>query len=327
MLVLAAVGFYFSQQNKKSTITESTKAAYDFTIKDTASITKIVIKDKTPSAVTLTRGNGRWMVNNLKPARKVAMADLLETLYRMEMRNFVQEIAKDAVNKRIDVFGKEVEIYTGDQLVKHFFVGTETGDQLGTFMKMAGYPDPFAVHILGFNGYLNTRFFTSSDMWYDRTIWGFDNLEITSASVVYSQTPALSFNINMIEGLPVLTDFEGNEIPTSNEHIKHATQSFFAAFRNTKYEGAIIETDPIFSRKDSLLLGVPFVQITASALSGETHTLQAYRIKAAADTYEEDGLPSVYDPDRMHAFIDGEQFVLVQFYGLKNVMLTINDFL
>lgn len=326
VVVLAAIGIYFGTKTNPKSTTELLKESYAFAVEDTASITRIVMTDKTPASVELIKENNQWLVNGEDLARNDAMEILMETLYRMEMRNFIQENAKKAINQRIDIFGTEVKVYSGESLIKHFFVGTETDDQLGTHMRLADYEDPYAVHILGFNGYLNTRFFTSASMWKDRTIWGFDNIDISKISVEYPSRTDLSFQLEVINGVAQLKNGSDEPVDVSQEHLSHLVPPFLAAFRSTKYEGAIIPSDAIFSRKDSLLNTTPYAVITAWNKKGEKQELSTYRIKAAEDTYDDQGLPAQFDPDRMHAFINKDRFVLVQFYGLKQVLLTLNDF-
>ncbi len=92
VVLLAVAGWLISQRNGSGTLER--KMDYTFTIPDTAAVDKIVISDKRPSSVTLNREDGYWSVNGEFRARKDAINTLLETLNRMQMRNFIEERMK-----------------------------------------------------------------------------------------------------------------------------------------------------------------------------------------------------------------------------------------
>ena len=130
---------------------EALKAQYDFAVPDTSSITKVVIRDKKPSSLTLERTPTGWVVDSENPARKDAIEVLLKTLGEVRLKNFVTESAVPEIEQRMEVYGKWVEVFVGEQRVKHYIVGTETPDMLGTYYKMVGAELPFSVYIQGFN--------------------------------------------------------------------------------------------------------------------------------------------------------------------------------
>ena len=90
--------------SKQSDGLEELKVQYDFAIEDTAAITRVVIRDKKPSEVTLERSSQGWLVNGVFPVRKDAIEVLLETLGNVTLKNFVAKSAVPAVNQRMDVY-------------------------------------------------------------------------------------------------------------------------------------------------------------------------------------------------------------------------------
>ncbi|MDZ7847739.1 MAG: hypothetical protein U5L96_13780 [Owenweeksia sp.] len=91
ILLLGGVAWWLLSDKNKTTTLEDLKEEYSFSISDTSAIDKIVLANKTPSKVTLVRGEKGWLVDGQYPAREGAVNTLLETLHRMEMRNFVAE--------------------------------------------------------------------------------------------------------------------------------------------------------------------------------------------------------------------------------------------
>jgi hypothetical protein len=170
IIVLATVSVWLMMDTNEESTLEDLKEEYRFYVEDTAAIDKIVIFDKTPSRVELTRSEDGWLVDGDHPARDEAVETLLLTLNRMQMRNFIPERMKETVIKRMSVYGKTVEVYADGDLIKTIIVGTDTPDDMGTYMMIQGASAPYAVHMPGFNGFLSTRFFTEPWLWYKRII-------------------------------------------------------------------------------------------------------------------------------------------------------------
>lgn len=312
---LAAAGYFlFKSQNTSGTTSPAN--GYDFAIPDTASITKIVIQDKTPHKVSLTRVNGIWMVDSKVPARADAVDVLLETFHHIDMKSYVPKEARKAVMRRLEVFGKHVEVYSGDKLLKSFTVGTETPDMLGTYMILDGAKEPFAMHLPGFNGYLNSRFFADANQWRKRTIWGFDNKEIKTVQINYRFEPSESIRVEVQNGQPVLYNVNGEKVENPNMGLLY---EFMAAFRNTAYEGAIIESDGIYSKMDSVINAGEMYSVYVEPIKGDAIELKAYRINAKPDTYDINDQPRKWDPDRLYGVINGDTYVLIQNFGMQNV--------
>lgn len=303
---------------------EALKADYTFHVEDTASVDKIIISDKTPNSVTLVRRPDGWVTENGNPVRRDAIEILLETIYRMRLKNFVPESARDVVLKRMASAGKEVKIYSGKRLVRHFYVGTETMDEMGTYMMLKDGKNPYAIFIPGFNGFLSTRFFANEALWLKKTIWGFDNLEISRVTYKNYDEPNNSFVLEVKDGFRL---YNSENAPIAADTIK--TAIYLAGFRTVEYEGVILPQDPIYKRQDSLKASVPAFEITVWSKNGQWKNLKTYHIKASEESSEFYTHMGKYDPDRLHAFITDDQgrqqFVLVQYYGLAPVLFTIHD--
>ena len=322
-IILGGLLLYFLVRTPKDDL-ELLKADYTFHIEDTASIDKIIISDKTPNSVTLIRKSTGWETENGRPVRRDAIEVLLETIYRMRLKNFVPESARDVVLRRMSSAGKEVKIYSGRKLLRHFYVGTETMDEMGTYMMLKEGKNPYAIFIPGFNGFLSTRFFANEALWLKKTIWGYDNLEISKVSYTNFDDPENSFTLEIKDGFQLYTS-AGQTIPADT--IKSAI--YLAGFRNVEYEGAILPQDPIYKRQDSLKASVPAFEITAWKKDGTWKKLTTYHIKANEESAELYTHMGKYDPDRLHAFITdhngNEHFVLVQYFGLSPILFSIHD--
>jgi hypothetical protein len=318
IILLAVAGYLLMQREGKSTLKRTQN--YDFTIKDTAAVDKIIISDKRPSKVTLTRTKRGWMVDGESLARRDAIQTLLLTLNRMEMRNFLPERLKETAIKRMAVHGKKVEVFKNGEPFKTFYVGTESQDEMATYMMIEGSDAPYAVSIPGFNGFLSTRFFANGDLWRSRTIFATPSSRIRKLEVLYPEDPKVSFEVNRFsaDSLYIKRVASGEIMqPVNKVNLK----LFLSTFEKLSYEGAIVSTDAIYAKRDSLLASTPAFVISLTDTEGSEKTLTAFHIKAAPEMAGEDGLPLDYDPDRLHAFINKEKMVLVQYYGLRNALI------
>lgn len=323
VVLLAVAGWLMTGKNDGGTLER--KMDYNFTISDTASIDKIVIKDKSPREVTLTRQGDQWQVNNKFRARKGAVTTLLTTLNRMELRNFIPENLKETVLKRMMVYGKEVDIYKNGKLFKTIYVGTETSDEMATYMMIKGADAPYAVYIPGFNGYLSSRFFTEEHLWKARDITRMDPRNIREITTIFPDSAEASFKIQIFSPDSIfITKLSDGKVLRRVNRVK--TRLYIGAAARMSYEGAILPTDPIWQRRDSLLASEPVFEIIVKDTNGKTTTVDGFAIKAAEGMTDGDGNELRYDLDKLHGFIDKQEMVLLQYAGLEGVIRSVDYF-
>lgn len=324
LIVLAGVAVWvISKNNKKSTLTER-KMDYDFTVEDTSAVDKIVISDKTPSEVTLTRSKSGWMVDGDHRARKDAVEVLLMTLHRMEMRNFIPANLQPTVMKRMSVYGKEVKVYKDGELFREFYVGTESHDEMATYMMIKGSDAPYAVHIPGFNGYLSSRFFTEPYLWRSRDVTYMNPGNIAEVEMIYPDSLHTSFRMKIDPEGSSLTRVSDDKVAGDVDEV--SASLFLAALGNVKYEGTILPSDGIYQRRDSLLASTPVFELEIKDREGKVTNLKGYKIKGPTESFDPELDPPEFDVDRMHGFINEERMVLLQYYGLRHVLRTFDDF-
>ncbi len=326
ILILSGMLYWLSREDSDAGMLKKLKNEYEMQYADTAAVDKIIISDKTPKTVTLIKTQEGWMIENGLKARKDAIDVILETLHRMRLKNFVPQNARDNVIRRMSSAGKEVAVYANGKLVQNFVVGTETMDEMGTYMMKVGADNPYAMHIPGFNGFLSTRFFANELLWTDRTLFGYDNLDIAEVTYQNSEFPNTSFVLKSKNQGFELTDLLQNKT-VEVDTLKAAI--YLASFRTVKFEGVIVEDDDIWARQDSLKASTPVFTLKVTRQSGAYKQLTAYKIKGAVEFEELYGREYDFDPDRVHAFIrqeDGREiFVLAQYFGLGPSLTTLQE--
>lgn len=319
-LIAVAITAYISTRDFGTGSIDNTEESYNFSVEDTAAISRIEISSKEPDEVKLTRDGNRWLVNDKYPARQDAVEVLLETFYGLRLRYIPQDNAVDNILSRMASYGKEVKVYQGDELVQHFIVGTDNLDQLGTYMLKKDGEQPYAMDIPGFNGFLSSRFFTREDLWRDRTIFGTDNLNIRELTMEYGVVPQEGFRITQDENSS-LAVFDDSGLPVDPFNAQH-TRFYLGSIRTLKFEGAIIPTDEVWPKRDSVLNSLPVFELAVTDHENRTTTLKAFHVPADPDTYEDSGELMRWNPDRFYAFINDERFVLIQAYAFGNILKT-----
>ena len=127
LLAVAGVWLYFNKRN--NTIVEALR---DFSVKDTSAVTKIFLADKSGKQTLFERQpDGTWLMNKSTTARPDAVSTLLATIHDIEVRSPVGKAAYNNVIKKIAATAIKVEIYDKNGLIKTFYVGGATQDQLG----------------------------------------------------------------------------------------------------------------------------------------------------------------------------------------------------
>src|SRR5688572_26297176 len=211
VLALAAAGSWYYFNNKRSTISEALR---DFGVKDTGSITKLFLANKSGQQTLLEKQpDGDWLMNGKYLARPDAMQTLLETIHNVEVRSPVAKAAYNNVIRNIAANAIKVEIYNDQGKLKTYYVGGPTQDQMGTFMYLENSTVPFIIHIPGFDGYLTPRYIANETEWRVKTVFRLGDGKLKSLTVSDFIQTDRSFSLNRNQnGTYQMFDKSGNEV-------------------------------------------------------------------------------------------------------------------
>ena len=317
--IIAAVLFF---TKRLGTIQQELK---DFAIQDSASVDKIFLADKAGRSVKLTRTVNGWLVNDSFPARQEAINTILHTMLRLQVKNPVAKAARATVIKNMAAQGTKVEIYVRGELDKTYYVGGATQDQLGTFMLIENSSTPFVMFLPGMNGYLTTRYFTDAMQWKTRTIFKYAPEEIASVSVVYVDSADQSYSIDCSTRLLSQAGAIKHTMPTLYVDSL-ALRAYLMGFGNIQFELVVNGMKP--EKRDSILKSQPLCFMNVVDKNGNKTNLVFYgmavneRSLAIAD---ERGAFK-YDPDRMFAYLNGKDFLIVQHFVFDKLLRRLTDF-
>ena len=303
--------------------------ASDFTVYDTASITKLFFADKSGHQVLLQRDGSLWLVDNEYDANQSMVNEMLYTLNRMRIKmpvsvkksdNIVTRMASNntkvevyQILPRINFFNK-LKLFYHETRSKVFYIGDVTQDNQGTYVLKEGGDKVYVAHIPGLRGTLSPRFTANPVDWRSHRVFAekLDNiasvkLEINGDphnSFIINETGRAQFTMNRLDGEPV--DFSDNKVLT-----------LMMAFKDVRFEAFLDEVEP--ARRDSIIHS-PFQQrLTLTTKDGKDISVTTFRLLANADLYDysDEDLDSfedmIKDPDHQYALLsEGNEFVLIQ---------------
>lgn len=321
ILLLSLVSFYLYKNKSGSSTLD--KDARNFKIEDTASVTKIFLANKNGVKSTVKKTKTGWVVNDKYACRPEAIQVLLYTLKMLDVKAPVSKIAKPNIIKQMTANAVKIEVYSGNDLIKQYYVGKENQDHDATYMLLTdlrenkNFEDPFLMHIPGFNGFLSSRYIVDENEWRDKTVINYIPPQIKSITVENLESPDSSFVIKLKNS----NQFElkkPNEEPLSFDEVK--MKQYLAYFQNLQYEGLLnIETHKKLI--DSLNNRVPFYRITVNDNEGKITTLHFIRKGSTPELNEKYGVNYVYDPDRLYLKLNNEkEMAVIQFYVFGKIL-------
>jgi hypothetical protein len=323
VVILVAALYIIISRKPWSNISSDLK---DFSIADTASITKFFLADKRGGKVLLEKQpNGSWLVNNSDPADLQKINLIKSTIHDVEVRNPVTAKEFNAVVANLAANAVKTEIYSEDKLLKTIYVGQATPEGTGTYMIIDGSSSPFVTHIPGFVGYLTPRFLTSPMKWKTKLVFDEDPDQIKEIKVSYSEEEAgNSFIVDNSGTDPVVKTTDGNIVRSP----LNLTKYYLASYKNLYLEAY---ADEVKEREsDSIRQTTPFVIIELLRKDGKHKKLTVFRKaidQRTKERYNEAGERLPFDRDKYFATINDEtQLAFIQEYNFGRLFRTAADF-
>jgi hypothetical protein len=321
LIVLVALSIYFLTNNRESSIDSIKK---DFSIEDTASVTKIFIAQKNGKTIKVERQkDNSWLVNGKFKARRELIKVVLETLKQMKIKSPVNRPMREGVMKDLATSSTKVEVYSGDKKLKTLYVGPSTIDGLGTFMLLEGSGEPFITHIPGFDGYLSTRFTTDELIWKDREVFRFVPPRIDLIKIDYPNDQKGSFELK-IENINYARLINGaGEVAKDNINGEFLRQ-YLGLYQDVQYESLISLRK---SQQDSVLYpGNLLCTITVYDKEGNKKSARLYQRFYNGLEFVQSGNEAEYDTERIFVLTDKNEIANGQTRIFNKLMVKYSDF-
>jgi hypothetical protein len=331
-IVLIAIAGLLAVNN--SYLTTIRDEAADFSVWDTASVTKIYLADRENNETLLERQSDGWTLNEEYRAHSKKINQILYTLFKVRIRmpvsiashdNIIADMASGSTKvevyqnvPRINIFNK-IKLFYHEKLTKVFYVGDATRDNSGTFMLKEGAKKAYIVYIPGFRGFISTRFTANPDDWRDHTIYHETLADIQSLTMEFGDNPDYSFRVDNTGKhnykMTRLADNANVEFDTLK------VINLLSSFSDLRFEALMNNVLP--QKRIDSIVSSPFLnKITLVTKDGKTQEMKTFKKKlqlSATDPTPESEIE--IDNDRMYGLVNnGKDLVLIQYYIFDKVL-------
>lgn len=305
----------------------------NYHIEEPKSITKVIIDDKDGNHLELIKETDSiWKANN-SPANMKVVDMLLSTLKDMRIREPIAQAARNNIVKQLAASGKTVKIYQDaysinlgfiklfkkEKLTKTIYVGSETQDNMGTYMMIKGEDNPCIIYIPRLKGYLSTRFSALEDFWKSHAVFKYNKGEIASLKVEIPNQKNESFSLTKKgEGFD-FTLLESGEKLQAFDTLK--VKALLSSCFELNYESVAkniskLEQDTIFGK-------APAFVVTIKDSKGKENTLKTYsKLHDPTSIGEnDDDFYRIFDVNRCYALhSQNKDTLIMQFFTLDNLL-------
>lgn len=310
--------------------------AADFSVWDTASVTKIYLADRMNHESLLERNGNGWTVNKEYVAHTAKVVQLLTTMSKIHIRMPVSVASHDNIIKmmasnstkvevyqivpRINLFDR-IKLFYREKCTKVFYVGEATMDSSGTFMLKEGADQAYIVYIPGFRGYISTRFSADTDEWRDHTIFREPLADIQSLTIEFGDDPTKSFRVDNIGKYQYQLTRLADQKVLPIDTIK--VVNLLSSFSDIRFE-ALLNNTMKPQRIDSIKNSQFLHDITLVNKAGETYEIKTFnkKVQSVFDIPESEWID---DNDHMYALVNqGKDMVLIQYYIFDKILNDVN---
>ena len=306
--------------------------AYDFTVRDTASVTRLFFADKSGNQVLLSRTEDGWKVNEQFDAQPKMVNNMLYTLDKMRIKMPVSLASHDNVitrmagtNTKVEIYQivprinlfNKVKLFPHEKLTKVFYIGDVTQDNSGTYVLKEGADKAYIVHLHGFRGFISSRFSANQEDWRDHKIISEDISNIASLKLEFNDNPDNSFVINEKSRyqyeMKRLLDDSNVDIDTIR------VLNLLTSFGDVRFEAFL--TDITKERRDSIINSPYQERLTLVTKDGRQEVVRTYtmRIDASAFGFTENDWDD--DPDHKYAYIENnDELVMIQDFAFGKIL-------
>ncbi|MDA3942167.1 MAG: DUF4340 domain-containing protein [Bacteroidetes bacterium] len=332
LIVLAIIAIILIWNNRYLSTLEGESA--DFSVSDTSSVTRVFLADMDSNQVLLERKGQHWQLNGVYKAQQNKVDQLLETMYRLRVRNPVPLASHDQVVARMASLGIKVEVYQmvhrinlfdriklfpREKLTKVFYVGDVTRDNLGTYMLKEKAEQAFVMYIPGFRGFVMTRYTPIEDDWRDHIIFNEKLADIKSVKLEFNEQPYMSFIIENIGKHSYKLTRTADQFEIAAYDTLRVL-NFLTSFNDVRFEAVLTNTLP--TARQDFIINSPFLhRFTLINHNGDTNQLTTYNKKLQVEHLGITEDQAEIDNDRMYGLLNnGEDLVLLQYFTFDKLL-------
>lgn len=328
ILVVAALAYLaYTLSQKQDNSKLSDEALSNFSIKDTASIDKLILTDTEGSkGIELLRTKTGWTTATGDCVQQHLVQAILETIRHVAVKSLVPKTTIETVNKSLTAHHKKMEIYQNGVISKTWYIGNPTADHYGTYMLLKDpekgkSPEPFIMHMPNEHGSLNSRFITNPLEFQCTGVFNYEPLDIKSIDVKIPATPELNYKIvansensfSLFNNGAAVNDFDTTYI-----------RGYILYFKKIHFEShnSLLDQKGI----DSLKASQPYYTIEVTTKSGQVNKIKTYQKGFVIPRYDLEGKLLEYDQDRLWVVLNNGTLVVGQFHVFDKLFRDVNFF-
>ncbi|MEM1215997.1 MAG: DUF4340 domain-containing protein [Bacteroidota bacterium] len=296
-VALGAAAYFFVAQGEQAPSTSIVGADREFSV-PREDIQKIFIADRNGNKTTLEREDDHWQYNGTYKARPDAVENLLRAVENVRMRFKPTEAALPTMIESLATNGLKVEIYgKNDELLKAYYIGGATNDELGTYIILDGAKQPYVADIPGWQGNIRFRYNLKGDDWRDRTVFGTPADEIATVSVEYPKQQDKSFRLSF-EADPAgeLSPF----YPLSPKRSEAPNPGRVDAYRYLFESVQVVKFNNFNREREEISQRIPFAIVRLTDTQGKEYSLKLWPDHAEASVDPKTGV--VINPKEVTSF-------------------------
>jgi hypothetical protein len=269
LIVLGAAAFFvWKRGDLKSSIAGND---YNFAIKDTSNIGKIMLANRNGGKIILERkGVSNWLLNGKYKARQSGVNNLLEVIWGTQLKYRLPRQTIPNVVQGIATTGVKVELYDlNNKLLKAYYVGGVTAGEDGTYLMMENSNEPYCVFEPR-RGNIRVSYFTKEEEWRDRAVFCGSGADYKRVWVAYLQQPNKSFDLMKTGSTYEVKPFAQAVPTTKGKYRIGSAETYLDGLPRLVAES--FQNDNKY--KDSLVLVMPFCMIGTELQNGQKDTVR-----------------------------------------------------
>lgn len=324
LVVASALGYWGVSWAEKKTGGNgmaNLAAERNFAVRNIDEVAKVFLADRKGNTTLLRRQEDHWMVHDQYRANPNAMENLLNTIQKIEIKYKPPQAAVNQMVANLATEGIKVMVYDHrDRLLKSYYVGGATGDELGTYIIMDGYEQPYVGHLPGWTGNIRFRYNLTGEDWRDKTVFKYPEGSIKKININYPTQQQHSFSL-VKEGrdfyLKKATEEHSKSGVVAN---KGQVERYLKEFEKMGAE-AFENGNP---RKDSILTQLPFAMILIEPFEGPVQQVNLFPIQLEyieIDAQTGQPIPSANNIERYFAHDSSGDLYLVQHRVFQKILL------
>lgn len=323
LLLVGFLGWFAFNLISKKGKSDEKIANFNFEIKDTTSITKIIISEPNGVVFELNNDGKTWTGKNGECVQPVLVSNILTACYNIRFKGYIPDNGVKTVANQINTLAIKVEFFQDGEWTKTWYVGSATPDHLGTYMQVEtasqGKSDlPVIMEMHGMNGFLTPRFFADPRKWACTGIFSYEKEAISKVKVDFTGSMKQ-------QSFSVIKNGKEYDIFLNNQKIEGVPlqniQRYLVAFRRINFMNPNYE---LTNRQiDSVKRATPFCSLSITDNKGATKKVKCFRRKSESGEEQVDdfGMKSKYDINTFWCLTPDGEIVKAQYFVFNPIIM------